>query len=779
MEFIETFVQTELNDILECKCSKTNTKSSDDLKKNFFGAYIHDHTNFRFNPEERKLLLSIPELLNAAERLNMNKSQQDDVSKQWKSNSNWYFPENNGPKQKIDDTIVAPLAAMNLMSELNEMGKRNACRSKYGYRYSNKIKRLAVYQRILSGRKAYDTLQANAFGLIPSRKAIDKYIYRPENIIAEGELRCNALIAYLNERQLPLWVVLSEDATVVDNRPQYDSRTNQIIGLVPPINNETGMPQPFAYKAESAEDFLQHFSSAPVSNYINTIMAKPIGDAPAFCLLLFGSDNKYTSKDVSHRWNFITKQLNEIGIGVLAISSDSDPKFNCAMRANSCLGQSSSLFSNSEMFMCGNKMEPPFFTQDPPHIGTKARNLVLKTKANPKRLPFGKEHFIKMAHLQVLVERFNKSEHLLTRSTLNPKDRQNYDSVLKICDKRVTNMLKKHVDDSAATVIFLDSIILNSIESFMSDKISPLERVEKMWKAVFMARIWKYFVLKHPRYTLKNHFMSSNLYSCLEQNAHSLVLIILFLKENNLNHLFIPWFYNSQACEKFYAQMRALCSTYSMIATCSVKEAVSRVSKIHLLSDISNDKESGFVFPTSDRIQSLSVQNSFDLPSKDEIFQSILKSKNEAIESGIEMGLITNKSKDKSCECQIQPYTSFKRKTKTFHTENRIPNIPLLHACGALHLKNYAYKFGNQPVDETSTYVEIPNWDERFVVKKTSLCWILRKETIKSSSDRLLRVMGGPQRKKNYNKKIKPFAKYTSTQSISLKKCKNKIKRKM
>lgn len=760
----------------------------DDLKRNFFGAYIHDHTNFRFDPEERKLLLSIPELLNAAECLNIDESQLDDLSKQWKSNSNWFFTENNGntfdkgPTQNIDDTIVAPLASMNLMSELNKMGKRNACRSKYGYRYSDKIKRLAVYQRILSGRKAYGTLHANAFGLIPSRKAIDKYIYRPENIIVEGELRCTALLAYLNERQLPLWVVLSEDATVIDNRPQYDSRTNQIIGLVPPINNKTGMPQPFAYKAENGEDFFQHFASAPVSNYINTVMAKPIGDAPAFCLLLFGSDNKYTSKDVSYRWNFITKQLNEIGIGVLAISSDSDPKFNCAMRANSCLGQSSNVFSNSKLFMCGNKMEPPFFVQDTPHIGTKARNLLLKTKANTKRLPFGEKYFITMAHLQSLVERFNKSEHLLTRSTLNPKDRQNYDSVLKICDKRVTNMLKKHVDDSEATVIFLDSIILNSIESFMSDKISPLERVEKMWKAVFMARIWKYFVLKHPKYTLKNHFMSSNLYSCLEQNAHSLVLIILFLKENNLNHLFIPWFYNSQACEKFFAQMRALCSTYSMIATCSVKEAVSRVSKIHLLSEISNDKESGFVFPTSDRIKSYSAQNSFVLPSKDEIFQSILKCKNEAIESGIELGLITKKSKDKSCECQIQPYTSFKRKTKIVHTEIKFPILPPLHACGALHLKNYANKFGDQPVDKTSTYVEIPDCDERFIVKKTSLCWLLRRETIKSSSDRLLRVMSGPQRrkgkKKNYNIKKKPFAKYTSTQSISLKKRKT-LKRKL
>lgn len=164
--------------ILDCKCRKINTKLNDDLKKKIFGTYIYDHTNFRFNPEERKCLLAITELLNIPDSLNITKSQLETILIRWKSISSWFFTEINGNTLEndtnIDDKIIAPLASMNLMTELREMGKRNAYRSKYGYRYSDKIKRLAVYQRILSGKKAYETLYANAFGLIPSRVAIDK-----------------------------------------------------------------------------------------------------------------------------------------------------------------------------------------------------------------------------------------------------------------------------------------------------------------------------------------------------------------------------------------------------------------------------------------------------------------------------------------------------------------------------------------------------------------------------------------------------------------------------
>lgn len=59
-----------------------------------------------------------------------------------------------------------------------------------------------------------------------------------------------------------------------------------------------------------------------------------------------------------------------------------------------------------------------------------------------------------------------------------------------------------------------------------------------------------------------------------------------------------------------------------------------------------------------------------------------------------------------------------------------------------VELKNFAHKFINQPVPETSPYVEICTGLKRHVVKKTSLGWLLRPEPAKLSSDRVIRVRG-------------------------------------
>lgn len=121
---------------------------------------------------------------------------------------------------------------------------------------------------------AYKTLQANAVGLVPSISSTDKYIYRPNHVIFEGELRCDELLVYLKDRKQPLWVSLSEDATRIENRVQHDSRTNQLIGFVLPINKENGMPRAFVYKDRSADEMVEHFTNGtPVATFVNTIMA--------------------------------------------------------------------------------------------------------------------------------------------------------------------------------------------------------------------------------------------------------------------------------------------------------------------------------------------------------------------------------------------------------------------------------------------------------------------------------------------------------------------------
>lgn len=144
-------------------------------------------------------------------------------------------------------------------------------------------------------------------------------------------------------------MALSEDATRIEGKVQYDVRTNQLIGFILPINSDSGLPIPFTFKVRSANEIVEHFSNQnPTANYVNTVMAKPVGNAPAFCLLIFGSDSKFTAREVANRWEHIISELEKLNISVLSVSSDSDPRYNSAMRQKSFLGSKSNILPATE-----------------------------------------------------------------------------------------------------------------------------------------------------------------------------------------------------------------------------------------------------------------------------------------------------------------------------------------------------------------------------------------------------------------------------------------------
>lgn len=103
------------------------------------------------------------------------------------------------------------------------------------------------------------------------------------------------------------------------------------------------------------------------------------------------------------RWQHISRRLRELGIIVLSIASDSDPKFNSAMRKSCMLGAESKMIA-ANWFKCGVEILPmqgkPLFIQDTPHIGTKLRNALLKTFTNRDLYPFGDKYFIRLDHVK-------------------------------------------------------------------------------------------------------------------------------------------------------------------------------------------------------------------------------------------------------------------------------------------------------------------------------------------------------------------------------------------
>lgn len=248
-----------------------------------------------------------------------------------------------------------------LLRKFLDAANRNSARQKGGYRYDSEVKRYASYLRMICGSLAYETIQRNLECALPSLTSTNRYIKSANCHVVEGILRTEELFLYLKERNLPLVVSLSEDATRIIGRVQYDRPSNQLVGFTLPLSKSNGMPIPYSFPARSALEIHDSFAgSNSISNFLNVIMAQPIADAKPFCLLAFGSDNSYSSNDVSNRWKHITNELKIIGIKVLTISSDSDPRYNAAMRQLSKLGCRD---AHVVWFSCNGDIDGPFFIQ--------------------------------------------------------------------------------------------------------------------------------------------------------------------------------------------------------------------------------------------------------------------------------------------------------------------------------------------------------------------------------------------------------------------------------
>lgn len=482
----------------------------------------------------------------------------------------------------VNDTLKKLSATHRLLSKLKETADQNILRKKAGYRFPDDLKSLAVYIRINGGKMVYETIQKNLELSLPSLDTTNRIIRKMKNAIVEGRLRTNELLEYLNDRGLPLAVTLAEDATGIEGRVQYDPKTNQVTGLTLPLD-ENGMPIPLAYPAKNGMEIVNHFhSNNTIARYVIVIMAKPLANFPAFPLLIFSSDNRFKTIHVTKRWNYIVNELKKVNIEVLSISSDSDPRYNGAMRISSMLGKTSNIF-NADWFCSGlsELFKGPFTFQDVLHIITKLRNLILRTLYYRGKLPIGDQNFVQIAHLQFLLNNFSKDEHQLTQSILDPVDKQNVASALRMCDSKVIGLLKEHLTTSDGTVLFLE-MMQSIVDSFYDYKLLPLDRIAKMWYPNFILRLWRDYIESQPNLTVRDNFVTPATYACIEVNAHSIVQLIIHLKNDGLDEWFLPFLYDSQACESFFRQVRSLTTVHCRVANCSVKEIIARMNRIQL-----------------------------------------------------------------------------------------------------------------------------------------------------------------------------------------------------
>lgn len=135
------------------------------------------------------------------------------------------------------------------------------------------------------------------------------YISLFKTKIIEGELRCKELTHYLETLEVKKCVWLSEDASGIISKVEFDSKSNQMVGLVLPMNSSTGMPMPFTHLARTTEEIEKNMKKDK-SSLVYVVMAQPLKKGvPPFLLQIFGTNNKFTAQNVLLRWKYTVDEL--------------------------------------------------------------------------------------------------------------------------------------------------------------------------------------------------------------------------------------------------------------------------------------------------------------------------------------------------------------------------------------------------------------------------------------------------------------------------------------
>lgn len=81
-----------------------------------------------------------------------------------------------------------------------ESAERNCCRKKPGYRFDDIAKMFSAYIFMLSGRLAYETLNANFPLSIPSVSTVSRFLKDNGPKVIEGVMRTHELVEFEEQK---------------------------------------------------------------------------------------------------------------------------------------------------------------------------------------------------------------------------------------------------------------------------------------------------------------------------------------------------------------------------------------------------------------------------------------------------------------------------------------------------------------------------------------------------------------------------------------------------
>lgn len=344
------------------------------------------------------------------------------------------------------------------------------------------------------------------------------------------------------------------------------------------------------------------------------------------------------------------KSISRHNIHVVGHSADGDPRLLQAMKS---LADFNFVPHIDVLENIKNQAFNSICVQDTIHIGTKLRNRLLNSSIT---LRFG-DKIATPVHIKLLLDNVSKEVHGLVNTDIYTLDRQNFNSLQKIMSPRVLAALKSNIADSEGTVMFLE-LCEYITSSYLQKDMPTIDRLYKLWYAVYFIRCWRKWITMKPKMkystTLQHNFITSNAYSCIELNAHSLLKLIVKLREAKTPSMFQTTFFSSQQCEELFRRMRSMGTANYTKINFSVYDLIHMTSRVELMYEIISSRKEIITPRMALNIETSEAGNQ-ELPSDELILNTIIKAKNDAIQKAAQFGI--NLATDDILSCDLKQET--------------------------------------------------------------------------------------------------------------------------
>ena len=376
---------------------------------------------------------------------------------------------------------VAPI-----MLRLYENAMMNASKkTKNSNRHDVVIKKFASCLYCLVGKSGYELLASNFRSALPRLRTVQRDIASKRRLY-EGEFQFDELAQHLLEWKSTPYVHIQLDDTRVINRIEYDQKTNRFVGFCLPLKN--GLPECDAFVLHTFEEIEDTVSINPPAKYAHCIIAQPVdGISPSLILFVLGTDSKYDSKVILHRWRHIEIELKKRKINVISFGADGAGPFMKAMVTKSGLFNGNYL--DEWTFYKMNSLKAScLMNQDTVHLLAKLKNKLL----TPSNLVVLGTEVACPFHLIQLIQEIPKARYGLTKKAVDNKDKQNYSSIAMLVDEKVETCLNElsHKFKTYGTVVYIT--IVRSIRDATFDKsLAPIKQIYLMWFSLYFLRIWR------------------------------------------------------------------------------------------------------------------------------------------------------------------------------------------------------------------------------------------------------------------------------------------------